>query len=288
TVSLRRQQAGKGNATGRQWVTRRRKVAVDLPMPLGMRARLLSLAIHAGVVALLIAISADRAGKSRFRTGTVDDAHFVRLVLPWTHDGGGGGGERSLLPASRGPLPRLARQQFTPPSATPAAVNPVLPMEPTLIAPPDVHVPEVISARLGDPFGRDGPASSGPGSGGGIGEGDQGGVGKRRGPGFGEKDGGGISATGTAGGVTAPTLLYKVEPEFSEEARKAKYQGTVILVIEVGEDGKPRSFRIVRGLGLGLDEKAIEAVTRWRFRPAMRNGRPVRVPATIEVNFRLL
>lgn len=263
-------------------------MAVDLPMPLGMRARLLSLAIHAGVVALLIAISPDRTGKSRFRTGTVDDAHFVRLVLPRTHDGGGGGGERSFLPASRGRLPRLARQQFTPPSATPAAVNPVLPMEPTLIAPPDVHVPEVISARLGDPFGRDGPASSGPGSGGGIGEGDQGGVGKRRGPGFGEKDGGGISATGTAGGVTAPTLLYKVEPEFSEEARKAKYQGTVILVIEVGEDGKPRSFRIVRGLGLGLDEKAIEAVTRWRFRPAMRNGRPVRVPATIEVNFRLL
>jgi protein TonB len=56
----------------------------------------------------------------------------------------------------------------------------------------------------------------------------------------------------------------------------------------VGEDGKPRGFRIVRGLGLGLDQKALEAVAQWKFRPAMRNGRPVRAPATIEVNFRLL
>jgi TonB family protein len=83
-------------------------------------------------------------------------------------------------------------------------------------------------------------------------------------------------------------VLYRVDPEFSEEARKAKYQGTVVLTLEVGEDGKPRSFRIVRGLGVGLDQKALEAVAQWKFRPAMRNGRPVRAPATIEVNFRLL
>jgi TonB family protein len=79
-----------------------------------------------------------------------------------------------------------------------------------------------------------------------------------------------------------------VDPEFSEEARKAKYQGTVVLTIEVGADGKPHGIRIVSGLGLGLDEKAIEAVSQWKFKPAMRNGRPVPAPATIEVNFRLL
>jgi len=83
-------------------------------------------------------------------------------------------------------------------------------------------------------------------------------------------------------------VLYKVEPEFSDEARKAKYQGTVLLTIEVGEDGKPHKLRVLRGLGLGLDEKAIEAVSRWIFRPALRNGHPIRAAATIEVNFRLL
>ena len=104
----------------------------------------------------------------------------------------------------------------------------------------------------------------------------------------GPDDGGGISGAGNSGGITAPAVLYRVDPEFSEEARKAKYQGTVVLTIEVGEDGRPRGFRIMRGLGLGLDQKALDAVAQWKFRPAMRNGRPVRAPATIEVNFRLL
>lgn len=161
-------------------------------------------------------------------------------------------------------------------------------MEPTLIAAADVHLPDITLPQLGDPFGREGPASSGPGSGGGIGDGQDGGVGSRRGPGFGSHDGGGVEGIDVAGSLTAPRVLYKVEPEFSEEARKAKYQGTVLLTIEVGEDGKPHRLQVLRGLGLGLDEKAMEAVSRWRFRPASRNGRPVRAAATIEVNFRLL
>jgi TonB family protein len=143
-------------------------------------------------------------------------------------------------------------------------------------------------AQLGDPFGRAGPPSNGRGSGGGIGDGDGGGVGNKRGPGFGPDDGGGIGGTGVGGRLIAPRVLYKVEPEFSDEARKAKYQGTVLLTIEVGEDGQPHKLQVLRGLGLGLDEKAIEAVSRWKFRPALRNGRPVRAAATIAVNFRLL
>jgi TonB family protein len=98
--------------------------------------------------------------------------------------------------------------------------------------------------------------------------------------------GGGAFRVG--GGVSAPTLLYKVEPEYSEEARKAKYQGTVILYIEVDPAGKARNVRVVRSLGLGLDEKAIEAVNKWKFRPGYKDGKPVTVAATIEVNFRLL
>ena len=90
------------------------------------------------------------------------------------------------------------------------------------------------------------------------------------------------------GGVTAPALLYKTEPEYSEEARAAKYQGTVLLYIEVAPDGTAQNIRVARALGLGLDEKAIESVRRWKFRPGMKDGQPVTVAATIEVNFRLM
>jgi protein TonB len=244
--------------------------------------------IHVGVLALLIGASShstpiNNPGDHPF------DRRVVRLLLPSAYRGGGGGGERSPLPASRGRLPRLSRRQFTPPSATPPATqHPVLVMEPTLIAAANVHLTDVALAQLGDPFGREGPLSSGPGSGGGIGDGDGGGVGNKRGPGFGPEDGGGIGGIGVGGSLIAPLVLDKVEPEFSDEARKAKYQGTVLQTIEIGEDGKPHKFQVLRGLGLGLDEKAIEAVSRWKFKPALRNGHPVRAAATIEVNFRLL
>jgi TonB family protein len=90
------------------------------------------------------------------------------------------------------------------------------------------------------------------------------------------------------GGVTAPALLYKVEPEYSEEARKAKYQGTVVVYAEVDPNGRAMNLRIMQSLGLGLDEKALEAIKKWRFRPGYKDGKPVTVAATIEVNFRLL
>ena len=88
--------------------------------------------------------------------------------------------------------------------------------------------------------------------------------------------------------MSAPALLYKVDPEYSEEARKAKYSGVVLLSIEVDESGRTRNVQVVRGIGLGLDERAIEAVKHWRFKPGMKNGKPVVVRANIEVDFRLL
>ena len=106
------------------------------------------------------------------------------------------------------------------------------------------------------------------------------------GPGEGGGVGGGVFRVG--GGVTAPSLLSKVEPEYSEEARRAKYQGTVVLYVEVYPDGKAHNLKVLRSLGLGLDEKAIEAVNKWRSRPGYKDGKPVPVQATIEVNFRLL
>jgi periplasmic protein TonB len=87
--------------------------------------------------------------------------------------------------------------------------------------------------------------------------------------------------------VSAPLVLLDPEPEYSDEARKQKYQGTVVLRVVVGEDGRPRDVRVAQSLGLGLDEKAIEAVRQWRFEPGRLNGRPVAVLVHIQVNFRL-
>jgi TonB family protein len=204
--------------------------------------------------------------------------------------GGGGGGDRSPLPASKGRLPRASLKQFTPPMAVVNNPNPKLVMEPTIIAPPDVPLPNVNMAQYGDPLAKIGPPSNGPGSGGGIGSGSGGGVGSGRGGGFGPGEGGGVGGGvfRVGGGVTAPSLVFKVEPEYSEEARKAKYQGTVVLYVEVDASGKARNLKVLRSLGLGLDEKAIEAVNKWKFKPGVKDGKPVTVAATIEVNFRLL
>src|SRR6516225_3454211 len=204
--------------------------------------------------------------------------------------GGGGGGDRSPLPASKGRLPKPSLRQFTTPVAVVNNPNPKLAMDPSLIVPPEVPLPEVNLSNYGDPLAKLGPLSNGPGSGGGIGSGSGGGVGSGRGGGLGPGEGGGFGGGvfKVGGGVTAPALLYKVEPEYSEEARKAKYQGTVVLYVEVSPDGHAVNPRVVRSLGLGLDEKAMEAVRKWKFRPGYKDGKAVTVAATIEVNFRLL
>jgi protein TonB len=204
--------------------------------------------------------------------------------------GGGGGGDRSPLPASKGKLPKAALKQFTPPVVVPQNLNPKLTMDPSIIAPPDVPLPQVAMNQYGDPLAKLGPPSNGPGSGAGIGSGSGGGVGAGSGGGVGSGSGGGFGGGifKVGGGVSAPALLYKVEPEYSEEARKAKYQGTVVLYVEVDPSGKAVNPKVVRSLGLGLDEKAIEAVRKWKFKPGYKDGKPVTVAATIEVNFRLL
>jgi TonB family protein len=89
------------------------------------------------------------------------------------------------------------------------------------------------------------------------------------------------------GGVSAPRTLYAPDPEYSEEARRAKVQGSVLLALIVGPDGNPHDLRLMRSLGMGLDEKALEAVRTWRFEPARKDGVPVAVQISVEVNFRL-
>ncbi len=204
--------------------------------------------------------------------------------------GGGGGGDRDKLLASQGRLPKQSMQQFTPPMAVKRNPDPKLPMEPTLVVPPDIHLAQPNMPDLGDPMSRlPSVPSNGIGYGGGIGSGNGGGVGSGSGPGYGPGSGGGTGGGvfRVGGGVSAPKVIYQPDPEFSEEARKAKFQGTCVVWFIVGPDGKPRDIRVHRTLGLGLDEKAVEAVKNWRFEPAMKDGKPVAVQVSAEVSFRL-
>jgi len=207
-----------------------------------------------------------------------------------TSQGGGGGGDRSPLPASFGKLPKFALKQFTPPVAVYNNMNPKLMMEPTLIGDPNTQVANVDYPLYGDPLSKYMTPSNGQGSGGGIGNGKGGGVGNGDGGGYGPGSGGGVGGNvfRVGGGVSAPVLLSKTEPEYSEEARKAKHQGTVVLYVQIDPSGKATNVKVVKSLGLGLDEKAMEAVAKWKFSPGKKDGKPVTVEATIEVNFRLL
>jgi TonB family protein len=92
---------------------------------------------------------------------------------------------------------------------------------------------------------------------------------------------------GGGGGVSAPVPIYEVTPEFSEEARKAKFQGVVTVNLVVNQRGLPENVHILRGVGMGLDDKAIEAVKQYRFKPAMMGGKPVAVEVNVEVNFQI-
>ncbi len=87
--------------------------------------------------------------------------------------------------------------------------------------------------------------------------------------------------------VSSPVPVFKPEPKYSKQARKAKLEGTVTLSIIVGTDGTPKNIRVTHGLGMGLDEKAVEAVSKWRFRPGQKEGHPVAVAATVNVNFQM-
>ncbi len=260
------------------------------------RAGAYSVLIHVSVVTLMFTLATNKQVQDAVKQTAINliapdlSPYIPQKPKENPMGGGGGGGDRSPLPASKGKLPRQSLKQFTPPTAVITNQNPKLPMEPTIVVPPDVNLPNVNLAQYGDPLGVIGPPSSGTGSGGGIGSGSGGGVGSGRGSGFGPGEGGGFGGGvfRVGGGVSAPTLLFKVEPEYSEEARKAKFQGTVVLSCEVTERGVCQNVKVLRALGLGLDEKAIEAVRKWKFRPGVKDGRPVTVLAQIEVNFRLL
>jgi len=206
--------------------------------------------------------------------------------------GGGGGGDRDVLKASVGRLPTRSLEQITPPAVVLRAEQPKLAVESTIVIPPEVtlvaanHFPD-----LGDPMSHAPIPSNGQGRDGGMGDrGSDGGIGPGVGPGYGPGNGGGTGGDSyhRGQGASDPSVLSQVDPEFSEEARKAKFQGLCVLTIIVEADGTPSNIRVRGGLGMGLDEKAIEAVRKWRFRPSMKDGHPVRYgPVEVDVDFHL-
>jgi len=258
----------------------------------------LSLAAHAVALALVLTSSvwmmrhreSIKSELARQVFPLVSDYIPFTKPSPSTH-GGGGGGDRDKLQASQGHLPKAALEQITPPEVVVRNVHPKLEAEPTVVMPPDVKLANNQLPNLGDPKSSVmGPPSNGTGAGAGLGSGEGGGIGSGIGagvgPGLGGGYGGGIFRPGV-GGVSAPRAIFKPDPEYSPEARQAKYQGTVVVSVIVGADGKAHAVHVERSLGMGLDEKAVEAVRQWRFEPALKDGKPVAVAVSVEVNFHL-
>ena len=204
--------------------------------------------------------------------------------------GGGGGGDHSIVDPSKGKLPKFEKNPVTPPQVQ-TFDKPKLAMESAINVQNNIILPDnPMMQNIGVHSSVNVRLSNGQGGGGGIGTGYGGGMGSGNGNGYGPGSGGnaGGGPYRIGGGVSAPVPLNNVEAEFSDEARRAKYQGVVLVGLIVDAQGNPQSVHIVRALGMGLDEKAIEAVKKYKFKPAMKEGKPVAVSGvTVEVNFRL-
>jgi protein TonB len=194
---------------------------------------------------------------------------------------GGGGGQRGPTPVSKGQLPKFAKIQITPPKAPPMEQPKIQMPAPTIEVQQNLKMANNNMPNFGDPNSPLNGASMGNGRGSGIGSGNGSGLG----PGSGGNYGGGLMHVG--GGVSAPVPIYEVEPEFSEEARKAKFMGVVTVQLVVDAHGMPQDVRILRGVGMGLDENAVKAVQQYRFKAAMMGGKPVAVMVNVEVNFQI-
>jgi protein TonB len=190
---------------------------------------------------------------------------------------GGGGGHTGTAPAAQGNLPKFAAKPLMAPQIQKIA-DAKLPVDPS-IAVQDLHMAKTDLPQFGLPNGANVGVSLGTGRGGGIGSGDGNGMG----PGSGGNLGDGIRHVG--GSVRPPEILVEPVPEFSEEARKAKVAGNVLVYLVVDEQGRPTHIRVLHGIGMGLDEKALEAVRQYRFKPATEDGKPVRVELQVDVRF---
>jgi TonB family protein len=252
-----------------------------------------SIAAHAGVFALiaLLMLHAKKDSVHKTVLTQIDVTPFVPLTAQdnGLAGGGGGGGAHDVLQAPKGKLPKIAQQPMAPPML---AVNehPKLVQEPAIVMPKDMQLLTNDMPNLGDPrTSVAGPDSNGTGAMAGMGTGSGGGIGSGQGHGYGPGEGGGYGGGlyHVGGGVAAPELIYAVDAEFSDEARRAKFQGVCVVSLVVDAKGNPQRVEVVRHLGMGLDQKAVAAVKQYRFKPATLQGRPVPVEVNVEVNFRI-
>lgn len=200
--------------------------------------------------------------------------------------GGQGGGENSSIEASRGRLPQIEKTPLAPPQI-PILDHPKLAIRDAMTAPQYIKLPNDPSLPSVGLLHSSNVTviSGGPGARSGIGSGDNGGVGPGHGIGFGPGNGDGVYTPG--GDVSAPLPIFTPEAEFSDEARRQKFQGVCMISIVVDAHGNPQNPRVIQPLGMGLDEKALEAVRKYRFKPAIRHGKPVASRISVAVIFRL-
>jgi protein TonB len=254
-------------------------VAVVDRMAAGRSYRSTALAVSAHALAILLIVY---LVKTHVRFAAPVKATLVTELAPPQAPPkakaiGGGGGQRGATPVTKGTPPKFAETQIVPPKAPPLE-EPKIHIEPTIEVQKDVKMASSIpqigvasSPIVGMSMGNGAGTGLGPGNGAGLGAGSGG------------NTGGGPKRIG--GGVSAPMLIYSVDPEFSEEARRSKTAGNVLVNLWVDEKGNPTHVHVVRGIGMGLDEKAVAAVKQYRFRPAMENGKPVLVEMNVEVTF---
>ena len=252
----------------------------------------LAFGLHGGVILLLLipvfwnVLPASTEAKNKQISVTPLDISPYVAKLPAGNDkagGGGGANNHTLTPTSKGKLPKFTMTQFAAPQAKILNLNPKLAMDPTLLGPPDLKLQSPNMANFGDPLAKSVTDSLGNGNGTGIGSGSGGGLG----PGEGGGTGGGTFRAGV-NGVGSPMCIYCPQPEYSDEARKAKYQGTVLLDVTVTADGRVINPIVIKGPGLGLEEKALAQVKNWKMRAAVGpSGKPVNCRVQIEVTFHL-
>jgi protein TonB len=240
------------------------------------RSQAFSIGLHVLLALLLLTVSRTIRAPVRPESAPVHAIPLTFFRPRQAPEPRGGGSNQTVLPARHGSPPPKAPRTFIPLASSD---HPLLPLPITIAF--DIPI-ETASANIGDPLSHLGVGALGNHGHNGIGD-----HGCCQGIGEAQSGPPGLSVAGGRG-VTPPQLVYKVEPEFSEEARKAKHQGMVVLTIEVDSSGNVRNVRVRQSLGLGLDEKAIEAVSHWRFRPATLDGKAVTTEAVVQVNFQLL
>lgn len=261
-----------------------------------------STAAHALLMAGIVLISTVGADSTPPRTNSrgLEPLRLVYLALPGPGGGGGGGGLRHASPPPKAKRQGAARLSSPvavrkPPALEPPPNEPEPPKAPPPEQPPPVAAPVVEvqgddQNRAGLPTESAATADSrGSGSGGGTGSGTGTGVGEGSGPGLGPGSGGGTGGGPyrPGSGVEPPVVLHEVRPSYTEQARQRGVSGEVVLEVVVLRDGAVGTVRVLRGLGSGLDERAIEAVRQWRFEPARFRGTPVDVLVEVAVEFRL-